>query len=66
MKLVSILKGDDTKLGIIVNEKVYDLSGAAEAAGIQHFPDTMAQFLKEFESNMKTAIQLQQQISEGS
>ena len=65
MKLVSILKGDDTKLGIIVNEKVYDLSGAAEAAGIQHFPDTMAQFLKEFESNMKTAIQLQQQISEG-
>src|SRR5690606_11476005 len=43
----------------------YDLSGAAEAAGIQHFPDTMAQFLKEFESNMKTATQLQQQISEG-
>lgn len=65
MKLVSILKGDDTKLGIIVNEKVYDLSGVAEAAGIQHFPDTMAQFLKEFESNMKTATQLQQQISEG-
>ncbi len=65
MKLVRILKGDDTKLGIIVNEKVYDLSGAAEAAGIQHFPDTMAQFLKEFESNMKTATQLQQQISEG-
>ncbi|OQB65736.1 MAG: Ureidoglycolate lyase [Bacteroidetes bacterium ADurb.Bin141] len=65
MKLVSILKGDDTKLGIIVNEKVYDLSRAAEAAGIQNFPDTMAQFLIEFESNMKTATQLQQQISEG-
>lgn len=65
MKLVSILKGDDTKLGIIVSEKVYDLSEAAEAAGIQNFPDTMAAFLKEFESNMKTATQLQQQISEG-
>ncbi len=65
MKLVSILKGDNTKLGIIVSEKVYDLSEAAEAAGIQNFPDTMAAFLKEFESNMKTATLLQQQISEG-
>lgn len=65
MKLVSILKGDDTKLGIIVSEKVYDLSEAAEAAGIKHFPDSMSTFLKEFESSMKTATQLQQQISEG-
>lgn len=65
MKLVSIIKGDTSKLGIVIGKKIYDLSEAAAAAGHQNFTDNMADFLKGFESNMQIAKLTEQQISEG-
>ncbi|MBS1765465.1 MAG: fumarylacetoacetate hydrolase family protein [Bacteroidetes bacterium] len=65
MKLVSIIKGDTSKLGIVIGKKIYDLSEAAAAAGHQNFTDNMADFLKGFESNMQIAELTEQQIFEG-
>ena len=62
MKLVSYRSGkSDERLGIIINDAVYDLQATAKILSLD-FPGTMNEFLSEFDQLKDIALRIQREI----
>src|ERR1017187_7171868 len=66
MKLVSYSNiMHKERLGLLVNNKVYDLKKASESMRVQELADNMLEFLQGEEENMKSAHEINEAISKG-
>ncbi|MBT8195025.1 MAG: fumarylacetoacetate hydrolase family protein [Bacteroidia bacterium] len=65
MKLVTYKQNNNAKLGIYVNDNIYDLADAADKAGNQ-LPDNMKEFLKQGESAMNIAREIEDKLKSNS
>jgi|SRR5690554_3062483 len=64
MRLVSYLRKEKDRIGIVVNNKIYDLSKAAASIDIE-LPGRMRKFLKNWEANSALARQVADAIKLG-
>lgn len=64
MKLVTFKYQLNEQLGVLVDNKIFNLAEAAAVDGIAGFPDNMAQFLKGGEITMDAAKNLEKKIRE--
>lgn len=64
MRFISYQRKEKDRIGIIINDKIYDLSKAAESVNIE-IPGRMRKFLKKWESNLSLAKKVEEGIKEG-
>jgi fumarylacetoacetate (FAA) hydrolase len=64
MKLVSYLEANNERLGILINDTIYNLSENAHASGKGILPDNMADFLNYGERAMEIAMTVEKKIME--
>jgi fumarylacetoacetate (FAA) hydrolase len=64
MKLVSYLENNNERLGIVVNDKIYNLSENAHSFGLGLLPDSMAEFLKYGENAFEIAKSTDRKIKD--
>ncbi len=65
MKLISYTEGPEEHLGLLISEKIYNISEAAKSLGESILPDNMNAFLRMEEDGMNIAEKIDRRIKEG-
>jgi fumarylacetoacetate (FAA) hydrolase len=65
MKFLSFIKENEERLGVFVDNKIYDLEKSGSEIGIQNTPSKMEIFLQDWDRNFDNAQKIQDKIKSG-